>query len=255
MKSVIKPGKIVAALACRVQSKRLYGKPVQLLDVENNITIIEYLVSFLKSVSLIDEIVLAISEGDENKPFYTLAEKMGVEYIVGSEQDVQHRLILAADKAEGSIVYRVTTECPFIYMDNFEDVLRKHVENQASLTVIEGLPEGTYYEIIDLECLKLAHDEGESRHRSELCTLYMAENPKKFSIQKLDVDSQALHRPDIRLTVDYPEDLIVVREVYKALKNEGQFLKIDEIIKYMDEHPQLKAVNGWIDSGQGRIWN
>lgn len=247
--------KVVATLACRVQSKRLYAKPLQFIDIDKEISILEYLVSFLKTCKHIDEIILAISEGLENKPFEILAQKMGIQYVIGPEQDVQQRLIMAADQAQGDIVYRVTTECPFIYMDTFEDALKLHLKNKAAITVIEGLPEGTYYEIISLEALKRAHDEGEERHRSELCTLYMFENPDKFFMQRLRTVSTKLQRPDIRLTVDYPEDLIVVREVYKALKKEGCYIKIEDIVDYLDAHPSLNKVNNWIDAGIGRIWS
>jgi len=247
--------KVVATLACRVQSKRLYAKPLQLIDVDENITILEYLVGFLKTCSGINDIVLAISEGVENKPFELLADKMDLQYVIGPEHDVQQRLIMAADKAKGDIVYRVTTECPFIYMDTFADTLKTHLKNKAALTVIEGLPEGTYYEIISLDALKKAHDEGDERHRSELCTLYMFENPSRFFMQRLRTKSAKLQRPDIRLTVDYPEDLIVVREVYKALKKEGQYIKVEDIINYLDAHPALNKMNNWIDAGIGRIWS
>jgi spore coat polysaccharide biosynthesis protein SpsF len=247
--------KVIAALACRVQSKRLYAKPLQFIDIEKEVTILEYLVGFLKTCEGIDEIVLAISEGYENKPYEFLADKMNLQYIIGSQSDVQQRLILAAEKGHGDIVYRITTECPFVYMDTFEKVLVAHINNKASLTVIEGLPEGTYYEIINLKDLKRAHDQGEERHRSELCTLYMCENPDMFQLQRLRTGSAILQRPDIRLTVDYPEDLIVAREVHKALKKEGQYIKIQDIIEYLDKHPKLKAINGWIDAGQGRIWD
>ena len=247
--------KVVATLACRVQSKRLYAKPLQLIDIDNEITILEYLVGFLKTCKGIDEIVLAISEGVENHSFEMLAQKMGLRYVIGPELDVQQRLIMAAEKGAGNIVYRVTTECPFIYMDTFEKILEIHIRNRAALTVIEGLPEGTYYEIISLSALKAAHDQGEERHRSELCTLYMFENPDKFFMQRLRLESPKLERPDIRLTVDYPEDLIVVREIYKALKKSGEYIKIADIIDYMDAHPKLKELNGWIDAGKGRIWD
>ncbi len=247
--------KVVATLACRVQSKRLYAKPLQLIDIENEVTILEYLVGFLKSCDGIDEIVLAISEGLENKPFEILAQKMGLKYVIGPEQDVQKRLIMSADKAGGDIVYRVTTECPFIYMDTFNETLGKHIKNSADLTVIEGLPEGTYYELINLKALKKAHDQGEERHRSELCTLYMFENPDKFYLQRLRIGSPKLQCPDVRLTVDYPEDLIVIREVYKALKKENEYIKIEDIIDYLDVHPKLKEINDWIDAGIGRIWD
>lgn len=247
--------KVIAALACRVQSKRLYAKPLQFIDIENEVTILEYLVGFLKTCKGIDEIVLAISEGEENRPFEFLAKKMNLQYVIGSQSDVQKRLILATEKGHGDIVYRITTECPFVYMDTFQDVLDAHINNKASLTVIEGLPEGSYYEIINLKDLIRAHDQGDERHRSELCTLYMCENPSMFHLQRLRTGSGILQRPDIRLTVDYPEDLIVAREVYKALKKEGQYIKIQDIIEYLDKHPKLKAINGWINAGKGRIWD
>lgn len=247
--------KVVAALACRVQSRRLYAKPLQFIDIDQEISILEYLVSSLKAVRQINEIVLAVSEGEENTPFYRLAEKMGIRYIVGSQQDVQLRMIKAADLAGGDIIFRVTTECPFIYMDNLSDVLKAHIENKAALTVIEGLPEGSYYELIDVAKLKQSHRECGPEYRTEFCTLYMFRNPDKFFLQRLTVPDSALKRPDIRLTVDYPEDLIVVREVYKALYKKGSFINVADIIQLLDSKPSLKAVNGWIDAGAGRIWD
>ena len=247
--------KVIATLACRAKSKRLYAKPLQLIDIENEISILEYLVGFLKTCRGIDEIVLAISEGVENKPFEALAGKMNVRYVVGPEVDVQQRLIMAAELGKGDILYRVTTECPFIYMDTFEQTLEKHLKNKAALTVIENLPEGTYYEIINLKDIQAAHDQGEERHRSELCTLYMFENPDKFFMQRLRPEEPKLQRPDIRLTVDYPEDLIVVREVYTALKEPGKYIAVQNIIDFLDAHPKIKEMNGWIDAGTGRIWS
>ena len=247
--------KVVAALACRVQSKRLYAKPLQFIDIDQEISILEYLVNFLKTCKGIDEIILAISEGQENKPFEQLAEKMKIPYIIGSEEDVQGRLITAAEKVQGDIIYRVTTECPFIYMETFQETLELHIKNKAAITIIEELPEGVYYELINFKDIKQAHQEGEERHRSELCTLYMSENPEKFFIQKLKPKDEQLKRPDIRLTVDYPEDLIVVREVYKYFKDQNKEITVNEIIKYLDNNIKLKEVNGWIDAGQGRIWN
>ena len=64
--------KLVAALACRNQGSRLYGKPLQNLDVENGIRIIDNIIQVLKKLSCIDSIVLGISEGKENEIFKTI---------------------------------------------------------------------------------------------------------------------------------------------------------------------------------------
>ena len=83
--------KLVAALACRNQRTELYGKPIQNLDVKG-ITILDNIISCLKSISCIDEIVLGISEGSENQIF-KIAYDNKLKYIIGDEEDVLSRLI------------------------------------------------------------------------------------------------------------------------------------------------------------------
>ncbi len=246
--------KLVCTLACRVQTTRLYGKPLQLLSIKDNISILEYLLDHLAATSEIAETVLAISTGEENTPFITLAKKRGLRYIIGDEQDVLGRLIAAGELAQADIVFRVTSECPYVYMEGLPWCIEEHTKQKASLTAILGLPEGAYFELINLLDLKKSHEEGESRHRSELCTLYINEHPELFKINTLTLGDETLKRPDIRLTVDYPEDLIVVREIYTALKKTHEFISIKECIEFLDNHPQLNALNNWIDSGKGRIW-
>ena len=249
----IRTKKVVCVLACRVQSTRLYGKPLQLLDTKSSVSILDYMLDHLAATPLINETILAISAGEENTPFINLAKKRNLSYVIGEQKDVLGRLISAGKKSNADIIFRVTTESPFLYMEGLAKALRQHIKNAASLTVFEGLPEGAYFELINLTDLERAHTEGESRHRSELCTLYIHENPSKFKIQTLSVPKY-LTRPDIRITVDWPEDLIVMRELYKALKRPGQFILIQDIIRYIDAHPELYRVNSWIDSGPRRIW-
>ncbi len=246
--------RVVCTLACRVQSARLYGKPLQLLSVEENRTILDYLLDHILATRQIDETVLAISKGDENKPFIEIAEGRGLKYVVGDEKDVLGRIIAAGKKGNADVVFRVTSECPFIYMEGAGWALQRHIDNDASFTMIEGLPEGAYFELINLEALEREHRDGEERHRSELCTLYIHENPNKFKIQILPPSDPFLKRPDIRITVDWPEDLIVVRKLYEALKKDGKFIGIREIIEYLDTHPDLNKTNNWIDAGMGRVW-
>lgn len=242
--------RFVATLACRNRSTRLYAKPLQLLGHQ---TILEHLVERIRRIKRLDEIVLAISVGLENQIYVEYANRLGLKYVFGGEKDMQGRLIVAGEHASASIILRITTECPFPYVENIETLLEQHLAKNADLTVCEGLPEGTYSEIISLAALKRAHMEGEDRHRSEYSTLYLCEHPEKFRLLRVPAP-QHLSRPDIRLTVDYPEDLIVCRAVVEALGQNGRYFPLEDIIAYMDAHPELKAVNGWIDSGHGRIW-
>ena len=67
--------RLVAALACRNQSARLYAKPLQNLDIDEDLTILAYIVQWISQMEMIDEVVLGISEGNDNLAYREFAEK------------------------------------------------------------------------------------------------------------------------------------------------------------------------------------
>lgn len=230
--------KLVATLACRNNGARLFGKPLHNLDITANITILDQLILSLKKIPCIQEIVLGISEGVANDIFISYAQKYGISYIRGNEEDVLQRLIQCGEKANATDVFRVTTECPFLYFEAVEKAWEMHLHEGNDATVADNVTDSTNFEIMKLEALKKAHAQGERRHRSELCSLYLRENPHQFKIHSIPVPEN-LNRPDIRLSVDYPEDLILCRAVYQHFKDKVPLVPMSEIIVYLDTRPDL----------------
>ncbi len=244
--------RLVAALACRVQGSRLYGKPLQNLDVEAGVSILQHLVSLIQTIPEIETIVLGISEGAANGPFIDFARTHGVDYIVGDERDVLSRLVACGQKARATDVFRVTTESPFFYYEMVPQAWIRHLAVGNDVTVIDGVPEGCHFEIYALQALEQSHARGDERHRSEYCSLYIREHREDFRIEVVSVPP-AVERLDLRLTVDYPEDLVVCRRVYGQLKDQAPRLPLADIIRYLDEEPILRAlVADYVDAR--RIW-
>ena len=54
----------------------------------------------------------------------------------------------------------------------------------------------------------------------------------------VDVPKQ-FKRPDIRLSVDYPEDLVLCRAVYQHFKDKAPLIPLSDIIAYLDTRPDL----------------
>lgn len=233
--------KLVATLACRNNGSRLYGKPSQNIDVEGGVTILQHLVSLLKTIPCIDEIVLGISEGEDNKSFIEYAEKNNMKYIVGHGRDVLGRLIACGDKADATDIFRVTPDQPFPYFEKIDEAWKIHLEGEYDATFMDDVPAGVNFEIVKLSALRESHEDGEDRHRSELCTLYIRENKNKFFIKKVPFPKEFL-RKDIRLTVDHPEDLILCRFVYKEFKHLAPRIPLSKIIEFLDSRPDLKKL-------------
>ena len=233
--------KLVAALACRNQGTRLYGKPVQNLDIENGTRIIDNLISCLQSISCIDEVVLGISEGLENKIFTDIAKEKNIKYIIGDEDDVLSRLIDCGICSNATDIFRVTSESPFLFFEPVEELWSNHIKNKLDATFYDHIVDGSGFEILSLKALKKSHLKGEDKHRSELCALYIRENISEFKVEK-PKPMQELVRKDLRLTVDNPEDLVVCRKLFTEFKHLAPRIPVLELVKYLDTKNELKEL-------------
>jgi spore coat polysaccharide biosynthesis protein SpsF len=233
--------RLVAALACRNHGSRLYGKPVQNLDVKHSIKIIDNIIDCLKSINQIDEVILGISEGIENEIFIKIAKEKQIKYIIGDEVDVLGRLIACGHLGNATDIFRVTSESPFLYFDPIENVWNEHVSQNYDASFLDNIIDGAGFEIITMGALETSHELGAQKHRSELCTLYIRENLDNFKINKIE-PPEYLIRKDLRLTVDNPEDLVVCRNLYLAHKNQVPRISVNDLVKYLDSNPNLKEL-------------
>jgi spore coat polysaccharide biosynthesis protein SpsF len=233
--------RLVTAIACRNQGSRLYGKPLQNLDVENGIRILDHILNCLGTLECIDEIVLGISEGSENEVFKRIATEKGLRYVVGDQVDVLSRLVSCGQLAGATDIFRVTSESPFLYFEPVEELWERHQREQMDATFMDDVIDGCGFEIISLKALEESHSNGEKKHRSELCTLYIREHPAAFKILKVQ-PPEGLIRKDLRLTVDNPEDLSVCRAVFGQFKHMAPRIPVTVIVEFLDRNPQLKEL-------------
>jgi N,N'-diacetyllegionaminate synthase len=243
--------KIAAVIACRVESNRLFGKPIQNLS---NFTILDFLINQIKTSNKISEIVLAISENQGNQIFIDYAKKNNLKFVIGDDRDVLQRLIRGAELVDANIIFRVTSENPFIYWEGIDTLIKNHIKEKSEFSFVDNLPIGSGYEIINLNSLKKSHNLGNKRHRSELCSLYIYEHQKDFKIFRLQ-PSNELKKPNLRLTVDTPEDLLVARKIYENLGNDMKPIPLKKIVNFLEKYPNIIKINSDIPLGVTRIWD
>lgn len=231
--------RLVAALACRVHGTRLYGKPLQ--NLAPNLTILDHILDCVSACPEIAATVLGVSEGIENYPFIEIAKRRGIGYIVGDQKDVMWRLIQCGRADNATDIFRITTECPFTIWEMLPELWHRHVERDSEITVVDRLPEGVSFEIYRLSALERCHREGSDGDRSEYVSAFPRQNQHRFRVDIVR-PSKAIERMDLRLTVDYPEDLVLCRKVYGALKHLGPRIPILDIVRWLDGHSDVAAL-------------
>ena len=73
-------------------------------------------------------------------------------------------------------------------------------------------------------------------------TLYIKENPSAFRIATAELPA-GLYRPEYRLTVDEPEDVRLMQEIFARLDRPGHVVTTREAIALLDREPELAAIN------------
>lgn len=233
--------RLVAAIACRSQGSRLYGKPVQNLDVTHGIRILDNIVDCLLTLPCIDEVILGVAEGEENSIYTRFAAERGLRFVIGDEADVLGRLVACGRQGDATDIFRVTSESPFPYFEAVEKSWKTYLDSGADALFFDDIVDGCGFEIISLSALETSHRDGEDRHRSELCTLYMRENHNRFRILRVSGPPD-LNRKDVRLTVDNPEDLILARAVYQTFADKAPCIPVADIVRFLDANPNLIAL-------------
>jgi spore coat polysaccharide biosynthesis protein SpsF len=234
MRSSRCPGKAIAPLA---------GKPL-----------LEHLLERVSSLGGRSRVVLATSVDPANDVLVDLAESLGVAAFRGDEDDVLGRHLEVARRWNVEHVVRVTGDNPLTDLPLIESLSRRHLELDADYTYVPGdaLLMGILSEVISRRALETSHREGEDKHRSELVTLYIKENPERFRIERAELPRE-LYRPEYRLTVDEPEDVVLMERIFDRLYRPGRIFQTIEAIRLLDSKPELASINAHIQASKVNV--
>lgn len=250
-------------VSARMASSRCPGKALAPLAGR---PLLEVLLERMRTVRGVDGVVLATSVKAENDPLAALARGAGIECFRGDEDDVLLRHVECARAFAADQVVRVTGDNPLTDVETAEALVALHREADADYTYVPGdaLLMGILSEVIARSALERSWERGEARHRSELVTLYIKEHPSEFRIATGELPP-GLYRPGYRLTVDEPEDVRLMQEVFARLAEHGRPVGTREAIALLDGEPELARINAHLrhkaanlrsvalDAGIGRI--
>jgi len=241
--------KVVAIVQARTGSTRL---PSKVLKKINKKTMLEHVIERLKNTKTTDEIVIATSNKEQDKPIIELAKRLNVSYFVGSEYDVLDRYLKAAEQVEAEIIVRITADCPLIDPNTVDKIVRCHLQSNVDCTRTlidesnsKSFPRGLDAEVFSVKVLRRVHKLANKPYKREHVTIFIYEHPELFKIQMIEAE-EGLRRPHYRLCVDVEEDLKLIREIYHRLYVPNEIIDIRDVIRLLDENPNLQQINAHV---------
>lgn len=245
----MKRKKVIAAIQARMGSSRLPRKMTLPIFGKTAIEWVAYRLSFCKEV---DEVVVATVDTSENDPIAAIAKRLGLPCYRGSELDLVSRLFGAATTFRADALLRVTADCPLVDPAMADEMIRAYRIASSDVHFFTNTFPPTYPDGCDLEILPAATLRELDRTvadpmRREWITANIMDHPETYRIMNLPA---AEDHHDLRLTVDYPEDVELVTRIFEALHREGSVFGLPEILDLFRRQPQLSLVNrNRVDTG------
>jgi len=238
--------KIVALVQARMGSTRL---PNKVMKPIGGIPMIELLLSRLSKAQELDQIVVATSVDERNRPLVEHVQKLGYACEQGSENDVLDRFVQAARKHKADVIVRITGDCPLVDPGLVDEVVRRF--KVADVDYFSNVNPPTYPDGLDIEvcffkALEQASKETSEPFDREHVTPYLRESGRfKTAAMQYSQDLSAL-----RWTVDEPTDFAVIEKIFQYFHPRTDFTW-SEVFNLQLQQPEIFNINQHLIRNEG----
>jgi len=203
---------------------------------------IQYLIERLKKSTEADEIILCTTEFEEDNILCEIAEKSGIKYFRGSSEDKLLRWHGACQKYNVEFFVNVDGDDLFFDVGLADLCLKQGKESSTPIDFIDG--RGLYndvygisYSSLDVVC-KTKKDKD-----TEFIRPHFINPPDRFSTQKIKDVPEKYKKQNIRMTLDYEEDLLFFRNVVNHFNISCEEMSFENILHYLNSNPDVVQIN------------
>ena len=239
--------KVLAVIQARYESSRFPGKILKRID---NLTILEIIIRRLQKSKNITKIIVACSNNKKDKQIIKICHKLNIEYFIGDEDNVLKRFYYAAKKFKIDNIVRITSDCPLIDYTIVDRVIEYFLLKKVDYASTDPrtFPDGMDVEIFNFNSLKLAYKKTVSRLDKEHVTQFIINSTKFKKIYLKNNKNYSF----LRLTLDEPIDLILIKKIFDYF-NKNIFFLLKDIILLYKKNKKLFSINSKIPRNEGFI--
>jgi spore coat polysaccharide biosynthesis protein SpsF len=208
-------------------------------------TVLARVVNRSRRASLVDQLVVATSVDTGDDIIVEECHRHGVACFRGSEADVLDRYYRAAQYSSADVIVRITADCPLIDSDLVDDTIRRFVETKAdyaSNSLVRTYPRGLDTEVFTMQALARAWTDATEPYQRSHVTPYLYQTTGLF--RTLAVTGETDYS-QYRWTLDTPDDLKLVREIYARFEDRDTFGWRD-VLQLFEREPSLADINSQV---------
>lgn len=243
--------KVDVIVEARMRSTRLPGKVM--LPAAGK-PLLQLMLERLRRIPGVTDIIIATSMDPSNQVILDLAESMDIPVFRGDENDVLKRVLDTAQAFGTDVIVEITGDNPVIDPDVSHQVIQAFLSRGDTVDYVSNdvghhrldwqltFPVGFSTKVFSTA--KLAEVAGQTHHpvdREHVVNFLVKQAPRE---RIHNVVAEGLYRrPEIRLTLDTPEDYRVIKTVFEALYPGNPGFTARDIIEFLDSKPEVRDWN------------
>ncbi len=246
----MKPGRTAIFLSVRDKATRLPGKVMRVIQGRRAI---EHLIDRLKRSTRADSLVMTTSTNPGDDGLACIAAEQGIGSFRGSEEDKLRRYLDAAEA--GGVEFCVVVDGDDLFADPacIDRIVDEYKATGADYIICDDLPVGVTGFGVKIEALRRVV-ELKAENDTEVWGGYFTQTGL-FRCRLLEA-KPAHRRPDLRMTLDYPEDLAFFEAVFAELYRPGEIFSFDDVMELLARRPDIARLNAGMkeryEAGLGR---
>lgn len=246
--------KVGAVVQLRTNSTRFPRKVFA--DLFGTLTAPEIIMQRLAPSETVDRVVFATSSAPEDDELSEFLLQKNLDVFRGELDDVAARYIECSSEHDFDIVVRVTADCPLVDFRIVDRLVRRFMRGDLDFASnSEPIPnwwaDGSDISVFSLDSLRRAYGNQMTIAEKEHVThaFWKRSGYSRFFLENQRDDSK------FRFTVDYPEDLEVIRSVLTSFSGAENFPaqspSYDEIVLWLKSNPDIASLNSEHTRGEG----
>lgn len=231
--------KIAAIIQARMGSTRLPGKVMKTLGDR---TVIGHVIDRCRAIPSVTKVIVATTTSHEDDMICKEAERYGVSYYKGSEENVLSRYYEAAKISQADVIVRITSDCPLLDPQISNKVIEEFLRSgcdYVSSGLSETFPRGMDTEVFSFEALEESYFKATESFEKEHVTPYIYLHPDRFELQSFSNDTDL---SGYRLTLDTEEDWSLISRIYDELYH-GEIFGLPAVLELFARYPEFPLIN------------
>ena len=233
--------KTAVFITVRTGSKRLPNKA--LIEIQNLPTIV-HLIRRIKKVN-VDFIVLCTTTLDEDDILCRIAKKEGINYFRGSVKDKLVRWKDAAKKFNVDFFVTADGDDIFCSTELIQLAVSQYMNNKSDFIECPEVICGAFTYGISSKALNKVCEVKDSEDTEMMWTYF--KDTGFFEVEKLNDVPQSFLRDDIRMTLDYEDDLKFFEKIINHFYDIQKFdYTLSDVVSYLDSNYKIVQINSYL---------